>query len=113
MGWAWGKNACRRKGLIALRSLLILKNKLELLIRNQMSPLYSLYAYPFYKNHICPQGVNNAFPQAQGAMSTPNFCYLSFELFLTKWVCQNFYLMHLGKEGRGGEANCPMIAFDS
>ena len=35
---------------------------------------------------------------------TFEFGYLTFELVLTKWLSQNFYLMHLGKKGVGGGA---------
>jgi hypothetical protein len=40
-----------------------------------------------------------------GLRQPHSFYYLMFELFLTKWLSQNFYQMGLGKKGGGGGAN--------
>ena len=69
-----------------------------------MSRFWSSYEYPFNKNHVCPQGIyKTSAPGFCRVVTTPKFlCYLTFELFLTKWLSQNFYLLHLGKKGMGG-----------
>ena len=35
----------------------LLKSELELSLPKPMSPSWSLYEYPFHKNHIYPQGI--------------------------------------------------------
>ena len=90
----------------------LLKRELELSTSNQMSPLWSLYEHPFYKNHIYPQVITyNACPQAPGGFCWPrSFCGLIFEPFFTNG-CLNFLLdVFVGKSvWRGLVAFRPLL----
>ena len=73
-----------------------------------MNPLRSLYEHPFHKNYTCSQSITyDACPLALGGRRLMSFSYLNFELFLKKWLSQNFMGFIWRKKGMGSGASCP------
>ena len=81
------------RGLVTVSLLWLLKRALELLIRNPICLLRSLYDHPFYKMRICPDGITYN-PWREGCegevVILKDIIIGPFKLCLTIWLSQNF-----------------------
>ena len=105
------------RGIVALKSLWLLKRALKLPISDQMSPIWNLYDCPFHKDLKFPHGITyNPIPRTLWGLCQPqSHYYMSFGLFWTKYLFHNFSQMSLVKKGVVGEVGgiMPSITFDA